>query len=208
MNMKRSLENRIRGWTPQEQFKFRTVTLDMESKRCPVSIPPKYNRRATKTAGVTIISFIFYSIILSIPFVNYTASALQVVVWVTAGAVIGIVWGWLVLGNQLHRLARGYQVHLPRKEYITILSTVVLVAVFAFLASWLFSGPSSGILSILFGPLVLILVFAVSMHTVKYFKFRAFEKRHNMLLLEDWAETGMVAVPKPPQNKQYGGLGL
>jgi hypothetical protein len=119
-----------------------------------------------------------------------------------------MVWGWLVLGNQLRRLARDYQLHLPRKEYVTILTTVVLVAVFGFLASWLFNGPNSGVLSILFGPLVLILVFAVSMHAVKYFKFRAFEKKHNMLLMEDWAETGMVAVPKPPQNKQYMGLDL
>jgi hypothetical protein len=148
---------------------------------------------------------VFYSFILALSFLTPLIRAASDRV-VTA---VAVQWkfGDAILGKSTSSPARDYQLHLP-KGICTILTTVVLVAVFGFLASWLFNGPNSGVLSILFGPLVLILVFAVSMHAVKYFKFRAFEKKHNMLLMEDWAETGMVAVPKPPQNKQYMGLDL
>jgi hypothetical protein len=91
MTVKKSLENRIRGWFPHEPTMISTrLEMTRESKQPPLIIPPEYNVNATKFAGAfSIFSIIFWGfMIFSIDFTMHPISAFQIVAWIIAGSSI------------------------------------------------------------------------------------------------------------------------
>jgi hypothetical protein len=79
MTAKKSLENRIRGWFPQEPTMFRTrLKVDYENKRQPPIIPPGYTLSSTRVAAIVAIFYIIIYGFLSLNNLNFEAYPISV----------------------------------------------------------------------------------------------------------------------------------
>jgi len=121
---KKYLLNRIRGWFPQEPHLISaSVKMDSEIKQPPTVIKSEYNLSATKFAGAFALFWIlFYGFVIFTTFSPGRESVLgfQVVSWIIAGLIFGIITGAMCTKNQLNRLSKEYQILPNRKDMILL----------------------------------------------------------------------------------------
>ena len=204
MNVKKSLENRIRGWFPKEptllsaQVKV-NCEVNIEIKNPPPKIPQGYTIGATKNARTSTIGWMFYGLFVSIIFFlnNELDNIALLVAWVIVGVAVGIISGKMYTQNQLRRLLKEVEIHSNRKDRILAIVPFLIVFPFGFLVSWVLFVAS--ITSTLAVVTVSFVGAVVSQQLTKYALFRSFEKKVDMLLMMRFGG-GIVVVPKPPNS--------
>jgi hypothetical protein len=209
MKNRNNLQERIRGWFPQEPILKKTfqvqsvrVKADSEPKQSPLVISPWSNTNAKKVVGGSIVLWIIYSsIFFSMTFTldSFSSPALQVSC-VLVGLAVGAISGFFVTRKEVRNLSRNHQI-LPNTRnaiLLIIFAVVILVIIFAIL---LFTEWSSAFLGIVANGFILSVYPAIlSMFTVRYFAYSAFEKRENMRLVQSWTGGGIFVIPKAPDT--------
>ena len=194
MNVKKSLESRIRGWFPQEPSRISmSCKVEFEAKNPPPMIRSDFTLSATKFAGaLTIFYIIFYGFIdFSFPSLErYTISAFQVLAWIIVGVAIGIVSMVVYTRNELCRLSRDYQTSVNWKELILILLVPGLVISFG---GWYIFGSSLAVI-------ITVYVWGVSISLTRYGLLYFYEKTENMRIMTGWFGGGFAIIPKAPNN--------
>jgi hypothetical protein len=192
MNAKRSLQNRIRGWLPQEPFlTIKQVKVNSETKQPPPIIPAGYTLSATKVFGVFTIFWIIVYGLLFFNTPNLTrvpVSTFQAVAWIIAGLAVGTITGTILAKSQLRRLSKNYQFSTTGKDIVLIIVPIALFIIFSSILSW-----STILLSIY--------SLGVSFQITKWMLFFNFEKKENMRLMQSWWGTEIYLIPKAPQSK-------
>ncbi|GEM_PF-2590366 len=205
MTVKKSLENRIRGWFPQEpRMIVRTrLNVDSDKKQPPLMIPPEYTVSATKAAVVFAVFWIilygFFSFT-SINFERYPVSIVQVVAWIIAGLVVGTVTSAIVTKSQLGRLLRDYRFEVNGKDLVILLVPIVLFFVFGVYESLPFIGTRVSVSDIQ-GLYIGVLAWGISSLIIRAALFAAFEKEKDMRIMQSWWGGAMYLVPKAPQSQ-------
>jgi hypothetical protein len=204
MTLKKSLENRIRGWFPKEPYLISTrFNLTTENKQPPLVIPSGYNTRAAKVAKINAImwaGFLVFFVFLSWPiYETYNVTAFQLAVWIFAGLTVGVISGWLSTQNQLRRLAKDYKMEPNRKDIILLSAPILIFSIPSFLLIRFLFDPFTGT-SILESLSISVWAVGVSGPVARVFMFRRFERSANMRLMQSWLGGGIVVIPKPPNN--------
>ena len=203
MTVKKTLQNRIRGWFPQEPYRISTrIKVDYENIHQPPTIMPNYNVSATKAAGVgailwTIVYGFLFSTILQ--FERYPVTAFQIVAWIAVGSAIGIISAMMGTKNQLSRLLKDFKFYPNGKDIaLQIVPMVVYVisgsfTIFFILGSNIYAPPSQGFAFSVYALSVFIFV-------TRPFLFFAFERRENMRLMQSWVGGEIILIPKAPKS--------
>ena len=202
MNAKRSLQNRIRGWLPQEPHMISTrFKVEHENKQPLLMIPPEYKISATKVAGafavfwIILYGFMFFT---SLNLERYPISGFQVAAWVIAGLGVGTISCAILTKNQLSRLSKDYQTSINLKDMVLLAVPIVLLCIFGILISR--SIGSSTHIPYFQGLTFSIYAWGVSCVITRVALFASFEKRENMRIMQGWLEGGLVLIPKPPNS--------
>jgi hypothetical protein len=199
MTIKKSLENRIRGWLPQEPYRISTrIKVDYENTHQPPIIMPNHNVSAAKVAGVgAILLIIVYGFLFS-KTILHPVWGFQIVAWIIAGLALGIISAMMGTKNQLSRLLKDYKVYPNEKDL-----ALQIVPIFLFVIS--------GFLAIVFIPDSSINEFALSFYTLSVslfvtrpVLFFAFERREKMRLMQSWWGGEIILIPKAPDNSVNG----
>jgi hypothetical protein len=195
MTVKKSLENRIRGWFPQELTMISTrLLVNHENKQPPRIILPEYKVSTTKLfAGLTIFWIIFYGCIFfsAINIVWHPSSAFQILAWIIIGLAIGIISDAILAKNQLSRISKDYQFSNNGKDWILYAVSVALFLGFGGFVSWFFY-------SSLQMWAVLVYSWGVASQLTRVLLFAAFERKEKMRLMQSWWGTNIFLVPKAP----------
>jgi hypothetical protein len=206
MTAKKSLENRIRGWFPQEPTMFGTrLKADYENTRYPPTIPSGYNVSATKTAGIFAIFWILLYMFQSFTFLNLERipiSTLQVAAWIIAGLAVGTISSIMLTKNQLGRILKDYQFSTNGKDIVLLVVPAVLFFIFGFFVSL-------SIYGIMYSPslegwLISIFAWGGSMFVTRYFLFFTFERKENMRLMRSWWGMEIFLIPRAPDSTVNG----
>lgn len=202
MTTKKTLENRIRGWFPQEQTMINTrLKVNHEYKQPPLVIPSEYKVSATKLlGGLTIFFIIFYGYMFFFAFNNFAAnfdrhpvSAFQIVVWIIVGLAVGVISDAIVTKNQLSRLSKDYQFYTNGKDWVLLIVPMILFFIFGgYVSLFLYSS-----LQVL---LISVYCWGVSYQLTRVLLFAAFERKENMRIMQAWWGTNIFLVPKAPNN--------
>ncbi len=199
MNVKKNLENRIRGWFPQEPHMISTkVKVNYENRQQPLIIPPEYHVNATKATGVFAIFWIIPVGFITFTILNlerYPVSALQVVTWIIAGLIFGTISNALFTQNQLSRLSKDCQAQGNGKDAPLLIIPIVLFLVLGGFVSW-------SIGSALQGILISEYAWGISFAMTRSIMFITFEKKEGMRIMQSWSGSGgFVLIPKPPSGR-------
>ncbi len=156
MNVKKSLENRIRGWFPQESVHDMVNTrfqVTHEKKQPPLIIPPQYNMSATKIAGGFAIFWILFfglELVMSFNLEFHAIPPFQIMAWIFAGLTIGIISNTMLTKNQLSRLSNDYQFTPNRKDQLILIIPIVSFFIIGGFVNWfLYSSLQVWLISIL-----------------------------------------------------------
>ena len=203
MTFKRSLENRIRGWFPKEPYMISTRTnIDYETKKPPLVIPPEYKVSATKVAGAFAIFWTMlygYFSFTILDFERYPVSSFQIVPWIIAGTVVGVIISTIFTKNQLRRLSRDYQFSINGKDMVLLIAPLVLFFVFGISVGLSYSFTNMSI-PVMQGFLISFLSLGISLQIIRYVLFVAFEKKENMSIVQSWFGFGFFLIPKAPNS--------
>ena len=197
MNVKKSLENRIRGWFPQEPYAISTrLKVNHENKQPPLIIPLEYKVSTTKfLGGFAVFWIVFYGYIFfsSFNLINHPVSAFQMVAWIIAGLAIGVISDTVFTKNQLNRLSKDYQFTTNGKDWGLLIVPMVLFFIFSGFVSWfLYSSLQLWVISVY--------SWAVSSQLTRVLLFAAFERKENMRTMQSWWGTRIFLVSKAPSN--------
>jgi|WetSurMetagenome_2_1015567.scaffolds.fasta_scaffold47727_3 hypothetical protein len=202
MTVKKTLQNRIRGWFPQEPCIVNTrLKVNHENKQPPLIIPSEYKVSATKYAGVFAIFWITFSVFMFFNFVNlerYPISAFQFVAWIIAGLTVGAITVAMFTKNQLSRLLKDYQFTTNGKDLVLLIVPTVLFFIFGFFVNWSIYGAMR--VPILQGFWISAIAWGISIEITRVILFGVFEKKENMRLMQSWWGPGIILVPKAPIN--------
>ena len=203
MTVKKSLENRIRGWFPQEPTMIITrLKVNHEYKQPPQIIPLGYNASATKLAGgfavFYIILFGLLFLTYSFNFVFYPISIIQIMAWILAGLVVGTITVAIFTQNQLSRLSKDYQISTNGKDMVLLIIPTVLFFILCYFVSWSIYGAMG--LPINTGFLISGYSWGISIGIIRFVSFFGFEKKESMRLMQSWWGTKIFLVPKAPNN--------
>ena len=202
MTVKKNLENRIRGWFPQEPTMISArLKVNHEYKQPPLIIPPQYNASATKIAGgfaVFRILFLGLELVMSFNLEFHAIPPFQIMAWLFAGLTIGIISNTMLTKNQLTRLSNDYQFTPNKKDQLILLLPLVSFSILGGFVNWfLYSSLQAWLISIL--------SYTVSFFLIKTLLFAAFERKQNMRLMQSWLEITVFLVPKAPNNNDPTG---
>ncbi len=192
MNVKKSLENRLHGWFPQEPIliSMRKVKVNCEIKQPPPIIPSGYTLSTTKMLGgltifwIVVYGFLFFN---TLNFAVFPVSTFQAVAWIIAGLAVGTITGTILAKNQLRRLSKNYQFSTTGKDIVSIIVPIVLFFIFSSILSWS---------TILFS----IYSWGVSIQITRWVVFFNFEKKENMRLMQSWWGMEIFLIPRAPQS--------
>jgi hypothetical protein len=192
MNMKKNLQNRIKGWFPQEPYGISTrFKADYQKKQPPLIIPPQYNVSATKVAGAfAVFWIILYGFLLSftINLEVYPVSAFQVTAWIITGSAWGVISCAILIRNQLSRLSKEYQFSTNIQDIVLVMVPTVLFFVVSSTLSWS-------------TMLVSLYALGVFIQITRCVMFVNFERKENMRLMQGWWEAKIFLVPEAPKNQ-------
>ena len=210
MNVKRSLESRVRGWFPAEPYLVSTTRVKVAyvTRQKSLIIPPDYTWSATKYAVVIAAIWIicFSYPLLSASNFGFNLSAFQIAVWVFAGLTFGGLSGVACTKNQLHRLSKDHKISVTAKDMMLLSIPMLLFMVSVYLATWLLlSGSVRG--GVLGGFLFAVYFWGVSLYVPRIFLFRSYERKANMRLMQSWGDSGIAEIPKPPNRSGYNSPG-
>lgn len=199
MKIKRSLENRLRGWFPKEpQLISRSCRIGIAAKQPPLIIRPEYTLSATKYVGaLAIFGIIFYGFLFSsLNFEWNPFSVFQFTAWIILGVTIGTMSSMVYTRKELGRLSRNFQTNTNWKDAILLYFAPIFVfALFGFFVSRvLFSLTLTGFILSLYA-------YVVSSLLTRYGLMHFYEKTENMRIMQGWFEGGFAVIPKPPNKK-------
>jgi hypothetical protein len=188
MTIKRSLENRIRGWLPHEPTMISTrLKVNHEYMQPPPIIPPENKVSVKKQEGVFAIFFIiFYGLFFftSVDQERNPISPFQIMVWIIFGLTFGVISSLIMTKYQLSRVSKAYQFTANMKNWalITIFSYLVSSFLYALSQLWWSSAYAWGI----------------SFSITRIILLVSFERKENMRLMTSWWGPTIFLVPKPP----------
>jgi hypothetical protein len=197
MTLKKSLENRIRGWFPQEPTVIaKSLQVNNEYKQPPQIIHPQYNVSATRIVGGFAVFWIILFGLWFLMFFNLEFHAIppvQIMAWILAGLTVGIISNTMLTKNQLRRLSKDNQFTPNKKDQLYFSVPIVLFSIFGGFANWfLYSSLQVWLISLL--------SWAVSSQITRTILFAVFEKKENMRLMQNWLEPKIILIPKAPNN--------
>jgi hypothetical protein len=191
------LQNRIRGWFPQEpilkitfQVQRARVKVDSETKQPPLLIPSGYTVSTTKMLGaltifwIVVYGFLFFN---TLNLTVFPVSPFQAVAWITAGLAVGTITGTILAKNQLGRFSKNHQFSTTGKDIVSIIVPIVLFFIFSSVLS---------LSTILFS----IYSLGVSIQITRWVVFFNFEKKENMRLMQSWWGMEIFLIPRAPQS--------
>jgi hypothetical protein len=194
MNVKKSLELRIRGWFPQEpRLIGMCVKASPEVKQQPLVIPPEYDLSATLLTGVSAILFGFMGLPLNLLGLFFNHS-LPHVFWFSVFLAVGAFLGFVGTKNQLNQLSRDYKISQNASNAKLIIVFLVPLTV-AFFLYYMFMGFPSGEMFVFF-------VCTSSFWMSRWLLMRAYEKRENMRLMQSLWGSFLIAIPNPPNSNE------
>jgi hypothetical protein len=200
MNVKRTLQNRIRGWFPTEPYLInRRIKVDTEPKQPPLVIPTLSNTSATTNTAVSTIFWIFLSsfwILLLTSFDNSPSPVLQASV-VLAGLAAGAVYGFMSTRREVRILSNNYQ-YKPNGKHVALLTILIVTLFISFFVVIVSVGSFAILHTVSNGLFLSVYPFGVSMFTIRYMWFSAFEKRENMRLIMSGGS--IFVIPKAPDT--------
>jgi hypothetical protein len=197
MTVKKSLENRIRCWFPQEATMISTrLIVNHENKQPPLIIPPEYNVSATKLAGgFAVLWIILFGFIIfdtsNLSLRWYNISLFQIVAWIIAGLVVGVISGTIFARNQLGRLSKDFKFSANKKDAVVLIVPMGVFFIFGGFVSWFLQ-------SSLELWAILVYSWALSYQIPRVLLFAVFEKNTNMRLMQSWWGSTIILVPKAP----------
>jgi hypothetical protein len=204
--VKKTLQNRIQGWFPQETYRISTrINLNYENKRQPPIIPPGYTLNSTRVAAIVAIFYIIIYGFLSLNNLNFEEhpiSVFQVVAWIIFGVSVGTFSSIIFTQNQLGRLLKDYKFSTNGKDLVLLIVPLVLFFIFGFFVSLSFYGIMHT--AALHGWLISVYTYGVSMLIIRYVLFLAFEKRENMRLMQSWWGMEIFLIPRAPDSNVNG----
>ncbi len=209
MTVKKTLQNRIRGWFPQEPYRISTrIKVDYENIHQPPIIMPNYKVSATKAAGLLAIFWIIiYGILDGFVFSSsynlekYPISVFQFLPWIVASIAVGVITSTIVTKNQLRRLSRDCHFYANGKDMVLLIIPIVIFLIFGFLVSLTISTASlNGVAFPGFLFLFSVYAWGVSLVAMRPVLFFAFERKENMRLMQSWWGMGIFLIPKPPES--------
>jgi hypothetical protein len=185
MTFKENLQNRVRGWFPQEPYRISNkikVHACSEHKQPPLAIPLGYDLSATKWAGCYAVFWISLTS-LNMLFSSEGHLILNIfdLFWLIGGFVIGVILGLVIPRNQLNRLSIEYKINPNRKEIIFLIGSLSIFLAVRFLFFFWF-------------PISFMLIFASLLALgcpillFRYVLFYAYEKKENMRLVQSGGE--------------------
>jgi hypothetical protein len=199
MNVKKSLENLIRGWFPKEPTMItKSLQVNNEYKQPPQIIPPQYNASATKIAGGFAIFWILFlglELVMSFNLEFHAIPPFQIMAWILSGLTIGIISNTTLTKNQLSRLSNDYQFTPNKKDQLILIIPIVSFSILGGFVNWF-------LYSSLQVFLISMLSYGVSFFLIRTLLFAAFERKQNMRLMQSWGGGGatIFLVPKAPNN--------
>jgi hypothetical protein len=203
MNVKRSLENRIRGWLPHEPTMISTrLKVNHELEQPPPIIPPDNKVSYTKIFGVYAILIIvvygFMAFFTTFDQGRNPISLFQSVIWIIIGLAFGVISSLIETKYQLSRVSKAYKFTTNRKDYVLIYVPAILFAIFSyFIGSFLHSSLPQWSISMY--------TWGISLLITRIILFVSFERKENMRLITSWwGGSTVFLVPKPPtSNSNY-----
>jgi hypothetical protein len=202
MNVRRSLESRIRGWLPKEPIMISMrLQVNQEKGRPPLTIPSEYKLSATKSWGAFAVFWaILYGFLFSyfLNFKWYPTSAIQVVAWIIAGSAIGVITCAIFTKNQLRQLLMDYQFFPDGKDLVLFFIPQLLFFIFGIFVSFLFASSMS--VSGLQGLLISVCTLEISLALTRFILLVGFEKKENMRLMQSYWGPGIYLIPKAPEQ--------
>ena len=202
MNVKKNLQNRIRGWFPQEPYTVSTrLNADYENKQPLLIIPSEYTVSATKFAGIFAILWIILYGFISFTLLNlerYLIPAFQIVAWIIAGLTVGVISTTMSTKNQLSRLSKDYQFFPKGKDMGLLIVPTVLFFIFGVFVSWSIYGAMH--VPLFQGFLISGYALGISIVITRVILFVAFEKKENMRIMQSWFGFGSFLIPKAPDG--------
>lgn len=170
--------------------------MNHEYKQPPLIIPPQYNVSATKIAGgyaILWILFLGFEVLTSFNLEFHPIPLFQIMAWILAGLIVGIVSEALRTKNQLSRLSNDYQFTPNKKDQLFVIVPIVLFSILSGFVNWfLYSSLQVWLISNL--------SWIVSSQITRTILFAAFEKKENMRLIQNWLEPKIILIPKPPNS--------
>jgi hypothetical protein len=206
MTIKKSLENRIRGWFPQEPNLIRTQVkkedkFEYETKKQPPVIPSgEINFSATKFAGATAIFLIFlygFVFFTTLDLKKYPISAFQIAVLIIIGLVAGVIGGMIPTENLLRRFSKDYVISTTRKEIVLSLVSTIVFIILSSYYSWFVYGSKQ--LAVLQGFSFSLYAWVFPFTIMRPVLFYAFERREKMRIMQTWwGSVQYFLIPKAP----------
>lgn len=134
MNVKRSLENRLRGWMPKESFSICTpAKISAEPSQQPVVIPSGFTLSATTWAGISAFIYTFLALFFTMSILTIQSNIINQIVWIIVGLAVGILSSYMFIQSQLCRLSRRYRIEGPnKKELLLLIAPILMIPVFSF----------------------------------------------------------------------------
>jgi hypothetical protein len=198
MTVKKSLENRIRGWLPKEGWTPRktntssTVSTPKVQERTNYNASPstRVGQRTTSMMGTNALFWGFlaaFQIMLSFSH-SYRLSVQLVALACFAGASLGICFGLVASTRQLQTLSKKGEIRSSLSYVLFLVGGVTIAAGSFIFFAWNESAQAQQLLL----DIVYVMVPAVGGTT--YISYRQWEKKYRRLILNDRWWTGRVYV--------------
>ena len=188
MNVKKSLENRIRGWFPQEpKLRKSRAKFDFRIKPQP-TVPSQMGKGTVRTAKiigiVNVISFIIFILLLS----QFNIESGWKIVGLISGFVFGLIGGvWVA--PRITKRTENHKESLGWKEYLGVTVPAVIFVLLVNQVSSYFSMIASFTLWTTFWLVQMVL-------------FLSYEKKKKVFILQDgWLGVVYSLVPQASKNR-------
>jgi hypothetical protein len=198
MTVKKSLDNRIRGWLPKDPLSIGTsVKINVEPKQQPIVIPSGFNLSATTFAGISAVIYTFLALFFTRTLLTTQSYIIHEIVCIIVGLAVGILTGYMSIQSQLCRLSRSYKIGgMNKKEFLLFNVSILTIAVSSFLFNSSFNAIQALNLSLLSVYMVLL-----PYMPIRFLMFQSYEKKENMRIMQDWMGPGLIVIPKPPKSE-------
>jgi hypothetical protein len=204
MNQKKGLQNRIRGWFPQDPYKISiSCKVENEVKNPPLMIPPRFKTSLMKSILATAI---IWGLVYGIGYLGLLhqstfryVSVYQAILAVFIGLAFGVSCGSMVARQRKKRVLTDFQDSLSNDVPLIIIFLVFLISLYA-IGFFLFPRPITEILSFGDGLFISLIFYMPCLYATQAFWYWDFERKEDMRLVTGWAGGDIYLIPKPPKQ--------
>lgn len=201
MISKKEIQNRIRGWFPQEpRLPKAPVKTDFQTNPPPLlnakPAPPQMGPgtlRATRFLGFQALIWIILSFLFVIQLRGENQISLtSQIIWITAGLIVGLTVSAIFTQRQIGYFEKNSQFPTPKAGplFATIVGAVIIIMVVVY-GSFFFNLQAIGA-----GFLSSIAVMTPTAFAARYLLFSRYERKKEIYIIQYWWQAGIFALPK------------